>query len=88
MVVPRAIDVSGLQEILIAVFRLELFKLFAEVFGVPVFSIDYISKPNKSIRPLICNALQNEITFGVIDLVARTKSDGLGINLGCGIKNK
>jgi hypothetical protein len=58
------------------------------VFGVPIFSIDYIAKPNKSIRFLIGNTCQNEITIRIIDLVARAKSDGLGRNMGCGTENE
>jgi hypothetical protein len=65
-----------------------LVKSFAEVFGVSVFSIYHIAKPNKSIRVLIGNARKNEITIGVIDFVTRAESDGLGRNKGCGTENK
>ena len=88
MVVPSAKNFGGLQEVLIAGFGFELVKSFAEVFGVSIFSIDHITKPNKSIWVLIGNACENQITVGVIDFVARAKRDGLGKNMGCGTENQ
>ena len=83
MVVPNAKNFGGLQEVLITGFGFELVKSFTKVFGVPIFSIDHITKPNKSIWALISNACKNQITVAIIDLVARSKCDGLGRNKGC-----